>query len=557
MKIRAKIATAFGGLMTIFATVSVVAYTSFAEIENADDWNVHTYEVIDVAKGMLASVIDQETGMRGFLIAGTENFLEPYDAGQVAFQGALGYLLEKTSDNPNATAALRSIGDAEAVWRATIAETAIGLMRNPETRGEGRALEASGAGKEFMDAIRSQVADFVAAERALLTQRAASKAEAKVFAENVIIGGGLLMLICAFISAIILNWQIARPIAAITQTIRAIANGDVRENSAFEGRSDELGTMSAAVNTIIDSNRDLAVAADRIASGDLSVRVAQRSEHDMLGKALGIMVARLNEIIAEAVGASNRVQASAGSVNSIAERTEEGAARQASAAHEASASMEQMSANVQQSTENAQRTEQISAKCAEDAIKSGSAVSKSVEAMHQIADKIGIVQEIARQTDLLALNAAVEAARAGEHGKGFAVVASEVRKLAERSQLSATEIQEISTRAVSVSTEAGQLLADLVPSIQQTSELVADISTAMNEQRIGSDQITGAIRDLNSVIQRNSQDAEDCLKTSEHLRTESNRLSELIGYFSSTSQVSLAMAPSAPAVAPEPMRLAG
>ncbi|WP_299846159.1 methyl-accepting chemotaxis protein, partial [uncultured Jannaschia sp.] len=101
------------------------------------------------------------------------------------------------------------------------------------------------------------------------------------------------------------------------------------------------------------------------------------------------------------------------------------------------ASIEEMTANIRQNADNASQTEKIASQSADDARKSGDSVANAVRAMKTIADKINIIQEIARQTDLLALNAAVEAARAGSHGKGFAVVASEVRKLAERSQQAA------------------------------------------------------------------------------------------------------------------------
>src|SRR5260221_13677007 len=129
--------------------------------------------------------------------------------------------------------------------------------------------------------------------------------------------------------------------------------------------------------------------------------------------------------------------------------------------------MEQMAANVKQNAENAGQTEKIARQSAKDAEASALAVGRAVEAMQTIAEKITIVQEIARQTDLLALNAAVEAARAGEHGKGFAAVASEGRKLAERSQSSATEIRALSSQTVEAAQEAGDVLIKLVADIKQ------------------------------------------------------------------------------------------
>ncbi|WP_245334316.1 methyl-accepting chemotaxis protein, partial [Bradyrhizobium guangdongense] len=141
----------------------------------------------------------------------------------------------------------------------------------------------------------------------------------------------------------------------------------------------------------------------------------------------------------------------------------------------------------------------------------------AVEAMQTIAEKITIVQEIARQTDLLALNAAVEAARAGEHGKGFAVVASEVRKLAERSQAAAADIGTLSTESVKVAQEAGQMLSKLVPDIKKTAELVQEITAACREQDVGSAQINQAIQQLDKVGQQNASASEQVSSTSEEL----------------------------------------
>jgi methyl-accepting chemotaxis protein len=147
--------------------------------------------------------------------------------------------------------------------------------------------------------------------------------------------------------------------------------------------------------------------------------------------------------------------------------------------------MEQMSASIVQNTENAKVTDGMASTASRQAVEGGEAVGKTVEAMKTIADKIGIIDDIAYQTNLLALNAAIEAARAGEHGKGFAVVAAEVRKLAERSQVAAQEIGNVAKDSVKLAERAGSLLGEMVPSIRKTSDLVQEIAAASQEQRSG------------------------------------------------------------------------
>jgi methyl-accepting chemotaxis protein len=168
--------------------------------------------------------------------------------------------------------------------------------------------------------------------------------------------------------------------------------------------------------------------------------------------------------------------------------------------------------------------------------------------METIAEKIMVVQEIARQTDLLALNAAVEAARAGEHGRGFAVVASEVRKLAERSQEAATEISGLSGETVRSAQSAGDLLKNLVPDIQKTSDLVTEISAANNELNAGASQISEAIGQLDTVTQQNTSASEEMSSAASELAHQADRLQQSIGFFKTEASGSQSVdARSAPA----------
>lgn len=193
--------------------------------------------------------------------------------------------------------------------------------------------------------------------------------------------------------------------------------------------------------------------------------------------------------------------------------------------------MEEMVSNIKQNADNAQQTDKIANKSAKDAQESGKSVLEAVAAMKEIANKISIIEEIARQTNLLALNAAIEAARAGEHGKGFAVVAAEVRKLAERSQKAAGEINQLSATTLRVSEKSGEMLDKLVPDIQRTAELVQEISAASKEQDTGAEQINKALQQLEQVIQQNASAAEEMASTTEELTGQSEQLVSALAFF--------------------------
>jgi methyl-accepting chemotaxis protein len=284
---------------------------------------------------------------------------------------------------------------------------------------------------------------------------------------------------------------------------------------------------------IVGPLASLKTSMDRLAAGDLDLIIASGSNDEvgLLGSSVNAMVGKLRDVVTDVKGASNSVASGSQQLSSGASHLSEGATEQAASAEEASSTVEEMNATIRQNADNAMQTEKIAMKSAADARESGGAVTDAVRAMKQIADKIGIIEEIARQTNLLALNAAIEAARAGEAGKGFAVVAAEVRKLAERSQAAAGEIGRLSASSVEIAERAGAMLAKLVPDIQKTAELVQEISAASKEQAGGADQINGALQQLNRVVQQNAGAAEEMSTMSEELSAQAAQLQSAIGFF--------------------------
>ncbi len=285
------------------------------------------------------------------------------------------------------------------------------------------------------------------------------------------------------------------------------------------------------LHMLIDAMEEVTTTAEEIASGNLTVKVKERSAQDKLMQAMANMVDSLTEVASNIQTVANQVMTGSQEMSASSEQLSQGATEQSASVEEVSSSMEQMAANIKQNSDNAQQTEKIALKAAEDGKEGGKSVLETVAAMKEIAGKISIIEEIARQTNLLALNAAIEAARAGEHGKGFAVVASEVRKLAERSQTAAAEINKLSASSVQVAEKAGEMLARMVPDIQKNADLVQEITAASNEQSSGAGQINKAIQQLDQVVQQNAAASEEMASTSVELLSQAEQLQNTIAFF--------------------------
>ncbi|TAJ72512.1 MAG: HAMP domain-containing protein [Phenylobacterium sp.] len=415
-----------------------------------------------------------------------------------------------------------------------------------------------GKQRAINETITKQTDELVELSKAQLKAADAQGNADYALARNALIAILAVCFLLAVGAAIWLSLTISRGLKKISDLTEAVAIGDLNQTITVT-TNDEIKDLVDTVNRMTANLRATATLADQVADGDLTVQPKPLSDKDTLGLALERMVERLRGVVTGALDASEQVSSGSQELSAAAEQVSSGATEQASSVEEASASMEEMAANIKQTADNASQTEQIARQSAKDAEASGEAVARAVGAMQTIAEKITIVQEIARQTDLLALNAAVEAARAGEHGKGFAVVASEVRKLAERSQTAATEIGAVSTDTVKAAQSAGEMLTRLVPDIRRTSELVAEISAACREQDIGASQVNEAIQQLDKVTQTNSSASEQMASTSEELAAQAEELQASIAFFrieaSGKSRASVAAAPvrkAAPARAAAP-----
>lgn len=239
-----------------------------------------------------------------------------------------------------------------------------------------------------------------------------------------------------------------------------------------------------------------------------------KNQKQKLEEAVEFRTVELKEMIKIIKKESERLFQTGDLLNEKARILSHGASDQINASVKIENALNEVMDHSRKNSENAEKANGITNNTLEqlDGIKTGA--EKSLHEINSICDKIVILEEIFRQTNLLSLNASIEAARAGEHGRGFAIVAGEIRKLADKSKNASHEIVDSAQKGANVSESSTKRILEFITEIHKTIDLIIEISKASLEQRDSLENIGDVLKDFLSIVNQFTRLAGDISEVS-------------------------------------------
>ena len=538
-----KMASGVGVALATQVIIGTVAFVTtsrlIAEVDRVD----RSHRVIQKLEQVLGDLKDAETGQRGFVITGEDEYLAPYQNATNAIDTDLAALRSLTEDNPGQQRRLIML--ASLIERKlTISGENIVIRRDKGVAEASRAV-MSGRGKNAMDKVAAAVGEMRSDEQTLLEKRSRDSQASAHAAMVAILAGIPLAFVILGLTGLALTRGISKPLRATALVAERMAQGDFSADVSAGDRRDEVGTLLRSFARMAGFQREMAAVATKIASGDLSVHIKPLSDNDVLGHAFATMIANLQRLVAQMAETATTLGEAAARILASTSQLAAGATETATAMVETTSTVEEVRQSADLAAQKARAVADTAAKVAQTAQTGTTSTDEAAAGMRHIRAQmeaiaesmvrlseqgqaigqiIATVESLAAQSNLLAVNAAIEAAKAREHGKGFAVVAQEVKSLSEQSKQATAQVRAIlndiqrATAAAVMATEqgsyavekgvqqsvqAGESILSLAASMSQAAQAATQIAASSQEQLVGMDQVATAMTSVRQATTQN------------------------------------------------------